>query len=93
MTKNAPIKEERPYVTHTCRNSMLNEQDPNYCYNAFVDIDKTHVKIRPPAWKYCPECVAKGYPNLKSPNLTPKQKERLEKLKANNPSKNKIKNP
>lgn len=51
------------YVTHTCRNSKLNPKDPNYCDEAWVDIDKTKVKDTPPTWKYCPKCVKKGFKN------------------------------
>ena len=67
------------YVSHTCKNPE--------CQSAFSDLDKTHVKSFSPNWKYCPDCVAKGYPNFKNPNLTPKQKAALQKFLNANPSK------
>lgn len=51
------------YVTHTCRNSKLKPSNPNYCDRAWVDEDITHVVNTPPTWKYCEECVAKGFKN------------------------------
>lgn len=54
---------EEAYVTHTCKNSKLDPKDPNYCNEAWVDIDKTKVKDTPPTWKYCPKCVQKGFKN------------------------------
>lgn len=50
------------YVTHTCRNSKLKPNDPNYCDRAWVDEDLTNVTTTPPTWKYCEECVKKGFP-------------------------------
>ena len=61
-------------MTHTCRNSKLKVNDPNYCFNAFVDIDKHNAKNLPPTWKYCPECVAKGFINPDKKPLRDDQK-------------------
>lgn len=63
-------EEEMCFVTHTCKNSKLKPTDPNYCDNAFVDEDLTKVTNTPPTWKYCPECVEKGFKN-------PKKKKRV----------------
>jgi hypothetical protein len=54
------------FVVHNCRNTKLPETDPNFCNNAFIDRDVTNVKMYPPTWKYCPECVAKGFQNPKT---------------------------
>jgi hypothetical protein len=54
---------DKVYVMHTCKNSKLNPKDPNYCDRAWVDVDKTNVQDTPPTWKYCPECVKKGFKN------------------------------
>lgn len=68
------------YVTHTCRNSKLSPKDPNYCNNAWVDVDKTKVKDVPPTWKYCPECEKKGFKNPKTRKST-KTPEQIEAFK------------
>jgi hypothetical protein len=35
-----------------------------------VDVDKTNVKDTPPTWKYCPECVKKGFKNPRTRKST-----------------------
>ncbi len=57
------------YVIHVCKNSKLNPKDPNYCDRAWVDEDLHNAKV-PPTWKYCPECVKKGFKNPKKKQLT-----------------------
>ena len=75
------------YVTHTCRNSKLKPNDPNYCNRAWVDEDLTNVHDTPPTWKYCEECVKKGFKNPKKRKrtMTPEQieafKERMAKYR------------
>lgn len=72
------------YVTHTCKNSKLKPTDPNYCFNAWVDEDKTHVHDTPPTWKYCPECVKKGFknPRTRKSTMTPEQIEAFKQRMA-----------
>lgn len=76
------------FITHTCKNSRLKSNDPNYCFNGWVDEDK-HNSMKPPLWKYCPECEAKGFKNPKTRKCTrtPEQiesfKQRMQKYRAN----------
>ena len=72
------------YVTHTCKNSKLKPSDPNCCDRAWVDEDKTNVHDYPPTWKYCPECVKKGFKNPKrrKSTKTPEQIEAFKKRMA-----------
>lgn len=51
------------YVIHVCKNSKLKPDDPNYCDRAWVDEDKHNATTIPPSWKYCDECVKKGFKN------------------------------
>lgn len=46
------------YITHTCKDKT--------CSKGFVDKDLTRA-MRPPVWKYCPECVNKGKKNPEHP--------------------------
>jgi hypothetical protein len=61
---------ETVYVIHVCKNSKLKPKDPNYCDRAWVDVDKTNVKDTPPTWKYCEECVKKGFKNPRTRKST-----------------------
>lgn len=72
------------YVTHTCRNSKLKPNDPNYCDRAWVDEDLTNVTTTPPTWKYCEECVKKGFKNPKrrKSTMTPEQIEAFKQRMA-----------
>ena len=87
------------YVVHDCKNTKKPEflytkdengkiiskvTNPEYCNNAWIDIDKTNCKTYPPAWKYCDECVAKGYKNPKTrvKKQTPEQIELFKKRMA-----------
>lgn len=65
VKKKAMKVKEKVYVTHTCRNSKASPKDPNYCDKAFIDIDRYNAQDTPPTWKYCPECVKKGFKNSK----------------------------
>ena len=51
------------YVIHVCKNSKQPKDSPDYCENVWVDVDKTNVTLVPPSWKYCSECVKKGFKN------------------------------
>jgi hypothetical protein len=66
------------YVTHTCKNSKLPPKvkankklgikeikHDDYCFCAFMDVDKYNAKTNPPAYKYCQKCEKKGYKNPK----------------------------
>lgn len=73
------------YVVHHCKNTKLKNIDketkhPDYCNNCFVDVDKTNCTSHPPTWKYCPECVNKGYKNPKTRKST-KTPEQIEAFK------------
>ena len=72
------------YVLHTCKNSKLKPSDPNYCFNGWIDEDLHNAKTIPPAWKYCPECVKKGFKNPKriKKTVTPEQIEAFKKRMA-----------
>ena len=48
-------KEDKKYVSHTCKN----------CKVAFMDVDEIDVFLTPPDYKYCPECVKKGFKSTK----------------------------
>ena len=68
------------FVCHVCKNSKLSPNDPNYCDNCWIDVDKTHATTHCPTWKYCPECVKKGFKNPKTRNIT-RTPEQIEKFK------------
>lgn len=72
------------YVIHVCKNSHLSEDDENYCERVWIDKDKTNVMNYPPSWKYCPECVRKGFKNPRTRNSTqtPEQIEAFKKRMA-----------
>lgn len=72
------------YVIHVCKNSTLNPKDLNYCDNAWVDKDTTNVTTTPPTWKYCKECVKKGFKNKRqcSRTYTPEQIEAFKQRMA-----------
>ena len=63
------------YVIHVCRNSKQPKDSPDYCENVWVDVDKTNVTLVPPSWKYCSECVKKGFknPRTRKCTMTPEQ--------------------
>lgn len=83
--------DSRIYITHTCKNSKLKPTvagkgknkiitpHPDYCDRAFVDVDKYNSQS-PPTWKYCAECVAKGFKNPKTRKST-KTPEQIEAFK------------
>ena len=63
------------YVTHTCK----------HCGAAFVDVDKYNAQNEPPKWKYCPDCVKKGFKNKRTrkTNYTSEQVEAFkQRMKA-----------
>ena len=74
-------KKEPKYVSHTCKNIKLKpitdskrkkiSEHPDYCDRAFHDLDLKNSTSKSPDWKYCPQCVAKGFVN---PDKPPKQK-------------------
>lgn len=71
----------RAYVQHVCKNSKLKPVDKNYCNNGWIDEDKTNCQTHAPTWKYCSDCVAKGFKNPKTRkvNRTPEQIEAFKK--------------
>lgn len=68
------------FVVHHCKNTKLDKTDANYCNNCFIDVDKTGATTIPPRWKYCPECVTKGFKNPKTRKST-KTPEQIEEFK------------
>jgi len=44
---------EEIYCSHTCKN----------CESAFMDIDEVNAFYSAPNYKYCPDCVKKGFKN------------------------------
>ena len=63
------------YIVHFCKNRD--------CNNAWLDLDLTHAKSRPPRWKYCEDCCKKyGFTNSDIPpkkQLSEKQLETMQK--------------
>ena len=56
-------KKRYAYVVHYCKNPS--------CNNAWIDIDLTNAKNRPPRWKYCEDCCKKL--GITNPILPPKK--------------------
>ena len=102
------MAKEKIYVMHVCKNSknpefiykkdskgkiISKKKNPDYCNNGWIDEDKTHVKDYPPNWKYCSECVTKGFKNPRTRNytMTPEQIEafkiRMAKARADKKTK------
>lgn len=69
------------YVAHVCKNSKLKPSDKGYCENIWLDKDKYNAQSLPPNWKYCPECVLKGFSNSKEKIIPEWKKERAEKMR------------
>lgn len=69
------------YVSHTCKNINRRESDLRYCDNAFMDKDLKKSTSESPKWKYCPDCVLKGFINPLEP---PKNKGVSERMKNRN---------
>jgi len=73
MTK----RKEKIYVVHYCKNKK--------CNNAWIDVDLTNAKSRPPRWKYCDSCCEiYGFVNPITPpkkKLSEKQWETINKNK------------
>lgn len=59
------------YIVHYCKNPE--------CNNCWVDEDRYNA-TKPPHWKYCPECEAKGFKNPKRRKST-KTPEQIEAFK------------
>lgn len=60
-------EKEGYYIYHYCLNENLPVTDPNYCDRAWVDVAHGgDYASAPQNWKYCPDCVAKGFPEIKS---------------------------
>ena len=68
------------YVVHYCHNK--------HCNNCWLDEDLTNAKSLPPTWKYCLECVSKGFVNPEKPPLTDTQKQKLKKMQEAKYNKN-----
>lgn len=63
------------YVIHFCKNAK--------CNNAFIDLDLTNAKSRPPQWKYCNDCCKKyGFTNPAKPPISKKKQEQLKKARS-----------
>lgn len=64
------------YIAHVCKNSRLKPSDPNYCDRIWVDEDRYNAS-KPPTYKYCPECVKKGFKNKRriKKTMSPEQVE------------------
>ena len=70
------MTKEKTYVIHICKNKK--------CNNAWVDVDLTNAKSRPPSWKYCEECCKKyGFVNPEFPPKKKLSKKQLEVLTKN----------
>ncbi len=72
----------KPYVLHACKNHNCNE--------GWLDIDEYNAKVKPPKWRYCPTCKAKGYSDSKDPQKVERMKQVRSYLKIkllNNPKK------
>jgi len=73
---------EPVYISHTCHNWKRKPSDTDYCDRAFHDLDLKNSRSRSPDWKYCPQCVAKGFVN---PDKPPKRKNLVERGQKLNP--------
>ena len=72
------------YLIHFCK-----KKD---CNNAWIDLDLTNAKNRPPRWKYCADCCKKfGYVNPIQPPKRKNYYDRLERIKKYNFNAKKIK--
>jgi hypothetical protein len=61
------MSREKEYIYHYCLNENLNIKNPDYCDRAWVDVAHGGQRANAPQnWKYCPECVKKGYPDIKA---------------------------
>ena len=67
------------YVAHVCKNSKLRPAYKNYCNNMWVDKDKYNAQSNPPSWRYCPDCVQKGFSNVKEKIIPEWKKESARK--------------
>lgn len=56
------MKEKR-YCAHVCKNSRYSESSKKYCPNIWIEEDKVDAYVSPPDYKYCKECVKKGFKN------------------------------
>lgn len=83
------------YVIHVCKNSTLPKDSPDYCNNCWIDVDKHNATTNPPIWKYCSECVKKGYknPRTRKNTMTSEQveafKERMKQYREQQKERNK----
>ena len=57
--------DEIKYVAHICANSLKKEKDKDYCNNIWIDKDELDVYVNPPVYKYCEDCIKKGFKNDK----------------------------
>lgn len=67
------------FIAHVCKNSRLNPKDLNFCERIWVDEDKYNAQ-KPPTYRYCPDCAAKGFKNKGTKNIT-KTPEQIEQFK------------
>lgn len=72
------------YVVHVCKNSKLKPSDKNYCDRAWINEDLHNATSIPPTWKYCEECVKKGFknPRRRKSSKTPEQIEAFKQRMA-----------
>jgi hypothetical protein len=85
------------YISFTCKNIKLwtkkdgrgriIEHHPDYCDRAFMDKDITNVTTYSPTWKYCPDCVAKGFTNPDKKPLSEGKRKHYDRLKELNKKK------
>lgn len=88
------------YVMHVCKNALvtidakgnrkritLASRAKPVCNVGFIDVDTNNAK-QPPHWKYCPDCVSKGF---KNPQRKPVDPKRAEQAKAMRGAKTKAK--
>ena len=57
------MNKEKRYVAHVCKNSRYSESSKKYCPNIWIEEDKVDTYVYPPDYKYCKECLKKGYKN------------------------------
>lgn len=61
------MTKEKYYIYHYCLNENLKDGHPDKCNNCFIDVAHGGANAYSPQnWKYCPDCVAKGYKQPKS---------------------------
>ena len=58
----AKVKKEYLFIAHVCLNSLKDKKHVDYCERGFVAESPKKSTCSEQCWRYCNECVSKGYP-------------------------------